>query len=250
MLVARMIEGEAKANPLDPATAPLGAALLRASDQTLLVSFGEQITREASQQVHLLAGALQHEPIDGMLNLHPAYCSLLIKFDPRRTTHEAVERALRQRLSRGARAAAATPRQVEVPLCYEDEFAPDLASLAELRRLSVEELIRMHSQTTYTVYFLGFVPGFAYLGTVPEAIAAPRLASPRRRVEAGSLGIAGRQTAIYPCAVPGGWQLIGRTPWSMFRTDRDPMALLACGDEVQFRPISRDEFARIKESNL
>jgi inhibitor of KinA len=232
---------------VDPHAASRDAVLLRASDQTLLVSFGDQISREANHQVHWLAAALQDDPIDGMLNLHPAYCSLLVKFDPRRTTHETLERELHQRIARSVHAPHPTARQVEVPVCYDGEFAPDLASLAELRRLSVEELIRTHSQTVYTVYFLGFAPGFAYLGTVPEAIAAPRLASPRRRVEAGSVGIAGRQTGIYPCSVPGGWQLIGRTPLSMFRTDRDPMALLACGDEVRFRPISREEYARIKE---
>ena len=117
-----------------------------------------------------------------------------------------------------------------------------------MQSLSPEDLIRIHAQTLYTVYFLGFVPGFAYLGVVPDAIAAPRLASPRQRVEAGSVGIAGRQTGIYPCAVPGGWQLIGRTPLGMFRADREPMSLLACGDEVKFRPIQRDEYVQIERS--
>lgn len=224
--------------------------LLRSSDQTLLVCLGDQISDETSRQVHWLAAGLQDDPIDGVLNLHPAYCSLLIKFDARRTTHEAVERELRQRLSRAVVATPAARRQVDIPVCYEDEFAPDLASVAELRRVRAKDLIRIHSGTTYTVHFLGFAPGFAYLGTVPEAIAAPRLASPRRRVEAGSIGIAGRQTGIYPCPVPGGWQLIGRTPLSMFRTDREPMALLACGDQVRFRPISRDEYARIQDGGL
>jgi inhibitor of KinA len=132
-------------------------------------------------------------------------------------------------------------------VCYGGDFGPDLAQLASQRGLSVEDFIRIHSQTHYTVYFLGFVPGFVYLSMVPDEIAAPRLAAPRQRVEAGSVGIAGRQTGIYPCAVPGGWQLIGRTPLSMFRTDRDPMALLACGDEVRFRPIGPDEYVRIEE---
>jgi len=100
------------------------------------------------------------------------------------------------------------------------------------------------------VYFLGFVPGFAYLGTVADEIAAPRLASPRRRVEAGSVGIAGHQTGIYPSPVPGGWRLIGRTPLSMFRAERDPMSLLAPGDEVRFRPICRDEYARIEAGGV
>ena len=137
---------------------------------------------------------------------------------------------------------------MEVPVCYDAEFGPDLAQLADAAGLTTGQVVRLHSETTYTVYFLGFVPGFAYLGEVPETIAAARLAVPRRRVERGSVGIAGRQTGVYPCAVPGGWRLIGRTPLSMFRPDRDPMSLLLPGDEVRFRPISGEEFARIREA--
>jgi len=232
---------------LSSETASHGASFLRASDQTLLVSFGDEISHEAHQQVRALAASLTGEPIAGTLNIHPAYCSLLIKFDLRRTTHQDVERELRERLLQSDLVAAAPPRQVQIPVCYGGDFGPDLAQLAGQRGLSVEDFIRIHSQTSYTVYFLGFVPGFVYLSMVPDEIAAPRLAAPRQRVEPGSVGIAGRQTGIYPCAVPGGWQLIGRTPLSMFRTDRDPMALLACGDEVRFRPIGPDEYSRIEK---
>ena len=228
-------------------TASHDASFLRASDQTLLVSFGDEISREAHQQVRGLVASLTGEPIAGALNIHPAYCSLLIKFDLRRTTHQNVEREVRERLLRTNRAADQAPRQVQIPVCYGGDFGPDLAHLAGERGLSIEDFIRIHAQAPYTVYFLGFVPGFAYLGVVPDAIAAPRLAAPRRRVEPGSIGIAGRQTGIYPCAVPGGWQLIGRTPLSMFLVDRVPMALLACGDEVRFYPISPDEYLRIEK---
>jgi inhibitor of KinA len=232
---------------LDSETASHGASFLPASDQTLLVSFGDEISHEAHQQVRMLAESLTGEPIAGTLNIHPAYCSLLIKFDLRRTTHQDVEREVRERLLRANRATAPAPRQMQIPVCYGGDFGPDLAQLAGQRGLSVEDFIRIHSQTAYTVYFLGFVPGFVYLSTVSDEIAAPRLAAPRQRVEPGSVGIAGRQTGIYPCAVPGGWQLIGRTPLSMFRTDRDPMALLACGDEVRFHPIGPDEYFRIEK---
>lgn len=234
---------------MDSRTASHGASFLRASDQALLVSFGDEISREAHQQVRALVASLTGEPIAGSLNIHPAYCSLLIKFDLRLTTHQDVEREVRERLLRANRAAGPAPRQVQIPVCYGGDFGPDLAHLAGQRGLSVEDFIRIHAQTPYTVYFLGFVPGFAYLGVVSDAIAAPRLAAPRQRVEPGSVGIAGRQTGIYPCAVPGGWQLIGRTPLSMFRTDRDPMALLACGDEVRFHPIDPDEYLRIEKES-
>jgi inhibitor of KinA len=233
---------------LSPATAVHGASFRRPSDQTLLVSFGEQISFEAHLQVRALVASLTEEPIAAALNLHPAYCSLLIKFDLRRTTHEDIEREVLERMRRARPTALTPPRQVEIPVCYGGDFGPDLERLAGLQCLSPEDLIRIHAQTLYTVYFLGFVPGFAYLGVVPDAIAAPRLASPRQRVEAGSVGIAGRQTGIYPCAVPGGWQLIGRTPLAMFRADREPMSVLACGDEVKFRPIQRDEYVQIERS--
>ena len=231
---------------MKPATVAPGSRIDCASDQSLLVSFGDQISLEAHRQVHWLLACLQNEPVAGMLNLHPAYCSLLIKFDPRRTTHQQVEREVRERMANMDPGSATGRRQVEIPVCYGVDFGPDLASLAELRGLLIDDLIRIHSQQTYTVFFLGFVPGFAYLGTVPETIAAPRLASPRRRVEAGSVGIAGHQTGVYPFAVPGGWQIIGKTPLAMFQADRDPMSLLAVGDEVRFRPIPFDEYVRIE----
>jgi inhibitor of KinA len=227
---------------------PIAAQFHCASDRTLLVSFGERIDREAHLQVRALLASLQQAPLGAALNLHPAYCSLLIKFDPRRATHQDLEREIRERLARPGADAAAPERQVEIPVCYGGDFGPDLGELAELTGLTTAEVVRLHSRTVYTAYFLGFVPGFAYLGAVPEAIAAARLATPRRRVERGSVGIAGRQTGIYPCAVPGGWRLIGRTPRSVFRPDRDPMSLLLPGDEVRFRPISVDEYVRMLEA--
>ncbi|MBV8208936.1 MAG: 5-oxoprolinase subunit PxpB [Burkholderiaceae bacterium] len=223
------------------------ASFLRASDQALLVSFGERISLESHQQVLALAFALQNKPIAAAVNLHPAYCSLLIRFDACRASHEDIEREVLERMTQAPAQAAGTPREIEIPVCYGGDFGPDLEALAQLRGLSRHDVIRIHSDAEYVAYFLGFVPGFAYLGTVPEAIEAPRLASPRRRVEAGSVGIAGRQTAVYPCAVAGGWQLIGRTPLSMFRADREPMSLLGYGDRVRFRPISHDEYARIEQ---
>jgi KipI family sensor histidine kinase inhibitor len=211
------------------------------------VSFGDEITPEASRRVRALLGCLQADPVPGTRNLHPAYCSLLIKFDPCLATHAQVERGVRERLARAGALPPAAPRRVEVPVCYDEGFGPDLASLAESQHLKVDDVIRIHSQQTYTVFFLGFAPGFAYLGMVPEAIAVPRLAVPRRRVDCGSVGIAGQQTGIYPCPVPAGWQIIGRTPLAMFRADREPMALLAAGDEVRFRPIGPEEFVRIEK---
>ena len=129
------------------------------------------------------------------------------------------------------------PRIVEIPVEYGGQAGPDLPDVAKLSGLSQDEVVRRHSQARYLVYFLGFVPGFAYLGGLPDAIAVPRLPAPRKRVEAGSVGIAGSQTGVYPVPTPGGWRLIGRTPLTIFSATREPGALLALGDEVRFRPV-------------
>ena len=172
-----------------------------------------------------------------MRNLHPAYCSLLIKFDPLLTDHATVERAVRERAAAMEQIVLPEPRVVEIPVSYGGESGPDLEDVARLCGLGVDEVIRIHSQARYLVYFLGFVPGFAYLGGLPDSIAAPRLPAPRKRVEAGSVGIAGSQTGVYPVPTPGGWRIIGRTSLTMFDANREPASLLALGDEVRFRPI-------------
>lgn len=216
-----------------------------ASDRSLLVSFGQQITLESHQSVLKLLRLLQAEPINGILNLHPAYCSLLIKFDPLSVDHEQLQSRLRPFLTRLGDMPLPARRQVEIPVCYGGELGPDLNDLAATHGLSPTEVIELHSSSIYIVYFLGFVPGFAYLGGLAEALATPRLETPRAKVPQGSVGIGGNQTAVYPFSTPGGWRLIGLTPIAMFRRDRDPMNLLQIGDQVRFRPILKEEFAEI-----
>ncbi len=131
---------------------------------------------------------------------------------------------------------------IRIPVCYETICAPDLLSLASIKGITTDELIRLHSSTTYRVFMNGFLPGFAYMGKVDETIAAPRLTTPRQKVPAGSVGIAGDQTGIYPMESPGGWQLIGRTPLALFNTDSSKPCLIEPGDQVQFYPISWNEF--------
>src|SRR4029077_12970136 len=129
---------------------------------------------------------------------------------------------------------------------YGGEFGPDLDDVAQAHGLKPAEVIQLHASRTYHAYFLGFAPGFAYLGELPEEIATPRLESPRKKVPAGSVAIAGRQTAVSPFATPGGWRLIGRTPLPVFRSDRKPMELVSVGDQVRFRPVSREEFRELE----
>jgi inhibitor of KinA len=162
--------------------------------------------------------------------------------------HDELEAILRKYLERLEEVSLPEPRQLEIPVCYGGEYGPDLNDVAAMHGMTPAQAIEIHSSTDYLVYFLGFVPGFAYLGELPEALVTPRLATPRRRVPAGSVGIAGSQTGVYPFATPGGWRLLGRTPMAMFRTDRDGLSLLSIGDRVRFMPISREQFAALERA--
>ncbi len=215
----------------------------RSSDQSLLVYFGQQITLDAHHDVVKLLRLLELAPVEGIRDLHPAYCSLLVKFDALRSGHDELEAILRTYLDRLESLPLPESRQIEIPVCYGGEFGPDLNDVSAIHGLAPSRTIELHASATYTVYFLGFVPGFAYLGELPESLVTPRLAKPRRIVPPGSVGIAGRQTGVYPFATPGGWRLLGRTPTAMFRPDRAGMSLLSIGDRVRFVPISREEFA-------
>jgi len=213
-----------------------------ASDQSLLITLGDSISLKTHHRVVKLLRMLENAPPAGLRDLHPAYASLLIQFDPCLTSHAELERAIGERMAHLDSVELPPAATVEIPVCYGGELGPDLVDVAELHGLPPEEVIRIHSEAVYTVYFLGLVPGFAYLGGLPDAIATPRLPAPRKRVESGSVGIAGNQSGVYPFPTPGGWRLIGKTPLAIFRADRPHMSLLAIGDQVRFRPISIREF--------
>jgi inhibitor of KinA len=224
------------------------ARFQRASDQSLLIYFGEQITLDAHERVRKLLLLLEREPIAGIRNLHPAYCSVLVKFDPLKWRHEQLEEILKQYFGRLENVPLPEPRQVEIPVCYGGEHGPDLIDVSEIHGMTPAQVIELHSSTTYVVYFLGFVPGFAYLGELPEALVTPRLPTPRRNVPPGSVGIAGRQTGVYPVATPGGWRLLGRTPLSIFRPEQDGFSLLSIGDRVRFTPINQQQFLALERA--
>lgn len=213
-----------------------------ASDQTLLVHLGDQINAATHERVMRLLRVLQREPIKWLRNIQPAYCSLLITFDAATVDHAEVQAKISELETRAEKIPAGNVRLVEVPVCYGGEFGPDLDEVAAQRGLTAEKVVELHIAQTYHAYFLGFAPGFAYLGDLAEELATPRIETPRKQVPAGSVAIAGRQTAIYPLATPGGWRLIGRTPVEVFRKDREPMGLIGIGDQVKFRPITRAEF--------
>jgi KipI family sensor histidine kinase inhibitor len=225
-----------------------GARFERSSDQSLLIYFGNAITLGAHLKIRKLLRLLELEPVAGVRNLHPAYCSVLVKFDALKMGHEQLKKKLEKYLERLEEVELPAPREVEVPVCYGGEFGPDLDEVASLKSLTPGQVIELHASTSYLVYFLGFVPGFAYLGELPEALVTPRLATPRKKVPAGSVGIAGNQTGVYPFETPGGWRLLGRTPVAMFRTDRDGLSLLSIGDRVRFVPIARERFAELQHA--
>jgi KipI family sensor histidine kinase inhibitor len=207
-----------------------------------------KITLQANEKVRKLLRVLELEPVAGVRNLHPAYCSLLVKFDALKLRHEELEAILRRYLQRLEEVKLPEPRHVEIPVCYGGEFGPDLAEVCAMRGMTAAQAIELHASVEYLVYFLGFVPGFAYLGELPNELVTPRLAAPRRRVAAGSVGIAGNQTGVYPFATPGGWRLIGRTPLKMFQAEREELSLLSIGDRVRFAPIDARRFAGLEKA--
>ena len=221
-----------------------------ASDMSLLVRFGESASRECFRAVTTFFQRLRTLNDSRIRNVHPAYATVLIDFDPLRMSHEELTAMVEELLPRGTEDDL-TSRVVRIPVCYGDEFGQDLRFVAEHAGLSMGEVIRLHCSAGYVVHFLGFSPGFGYLGGLPKHLECPRLESPRKHVPAGSVGIAGTQTGVYPVDSPGGWRIIGRTPLRMFDPFADPPTRLQPGDTVQFVAIDRaafDELARTERA--
>ena len=208
-----------------------------ASDQSLLVTLGSEISLPVHRKVVQLLHALQGARIPGVLNFHPAYCSILIRFDSLVIGHAELEDRVHKLLDSISTSEPPETRVVEIPVRYGGEFGPDLEGVAAMCGLSTDRVIDLHASTEYTVYFLGFVPGFGYMGRLPSSIMVPRLERPRTQVPAGSVGIANDQTAVYPISTPGGWRLIGRTDVTLFDPERQNLSVLNPGDRVRFCPV-------------
>ncbi len=212
-----------------------------AGDSALLYELEARIDPDVNARAIAIARAVRHREVPGIRDVVSTYRSVAVFFDPLKTRLELVSRALEE--AAHERVPPEEPRTVEVPVVYGGEHGPDLVDVALESGLSESEVIRIHSDVAYRVFMLGFVPGFAYMGIVDEAIAMARRASPRLRVPAGSVAIAGRQTGIYPQETPGGWQLIGRTRVRPFSAEREPPFLVAAGDRVHFVPVPSLEAA-------
>ena len=219
------------------------AKYLPVGDKALLVEFGNTISLDINRKVHALDHAIAQLQPQGVLECVPTYRSLLVYYDPLKTNYEQLVFRFRDVEARLHEFEVSTyKRIVEIPTIYGGEYGPDLKYVAESHSLSEDEVVRFHNRREYTVYMIGFVAGFPYLGVVADEIATPRLKTPRLRVPAGSVGIAEKQTGIYPCESPGGWQIIGRTPVKLFDPKEHPPALIHPADIVKFKPISKKEF--------
>ena len=210
-----------------PKIVPLG-------DSSLLVQFGNEIDIRINQRVHALARFVDVSSMQGIIETVPAYATLLIQYDPFLISFTQVREFLREKIFQVEETASRKPRQVEVPVRYGGEYGIDLESVARHLNLQIEDVIHIHTHRTYTVFMVGFTPGFPYMGKLDDVLIMPRLKTPRTRVPAGTVAIAGTQTGIYPIASPGGWQLIGWTPMQLFDPNSDTPFLFAPGDEVRF----------------
>ena len=227
-----------------------GFSIEVAGENSLILYFGDTTAPEISARVQQSSKKLAIALGDLIIDQVTSYASLLLIFDPLRADQLTIRKVINQALSSNASAsnaanpadAAASQPCLELPVYYSEESGPELQLISSNSGLSIDEIIALHQSLTYRVYAIGFAPGFAFLGQVDERIATPRLSTPRLKVPRGAVGIADRQTAIYPDVSPGGWNLIGLCPTRMFNPEATPTMPVSVGDEVRFKAISKDEF--------
>lgn len=226
------------------------------SENALTIDFGNRISVRLNTRVLSLADYLEKNRFPGFIESVPAYSSLGVFYDLRQARRHyadfpnafaAVKDFIESALDNLSESPIYKSRNIQIPVCYEAEFAPDLQFIADTANLTTGEVIRLHTSKTYRVFMIGFLPAFAYMGKVDEKIATPRRKSPRMKIEKGSVGIAGKQTGIYPLESPGGWQIIGQTPVEMFQPQKDNISYLQIGDSVSFYSISKEEFYSLRD---
>ncbi len=223
--------------------------IVSAGDSALVVEFEERIDPSVNARAIALADVLQAAGLAGVRDVVPTFRSVAIYFDPLHTDGAALLARVEVEAAKPAPEADATRLPLRIPVCYGGDLGPDLGAVAAFSQMDEAGVVSAHTARTYRVFMVGFVPGFAYLGTVDDRIAMPRRETPRVRVPIGSVGIAGVQTGIYPMETPGGWQLVGRTPVKPFDPDRAEPFLLKAGDAVQFYPIDREQFVEMASSS-
>jgi KipI family sensor histidine kinase inhibitor len=210
-------------------------------DRAFLVELGDGINRQVNQKVHALFVDLEGHGIKGINELVPGYRSLLVVYDPLVSSLSTLQPQIMGIWDTLDEARLPSPRVVEIPVVYGDEFGPDLEWVAGYLKITAEEVIELHTRPTYQVYMIGFMPGYPYMGEVLDSLVTPRRKTPRTHVIQGSVGIAQKQTGIYPVTSPGGWQIIGRTPIRLFDPQKRPPSFLRMGDQVKFYTITAKE---------
>jgi inhibitor of KinA len=223
-------------------------------DSAVLLQVDEFVSEHVHLRVKAITSAIEQHPFPGMIECVPAFTSVTVYYDllalrkpdPAISSFRYVCSILENLIADLSAAEQQQPTVIEIPVCYGGELGPDLDYVAESNNLTPGEVIKQHTGQRYLIYAIGFAPGFPYLGGVPKSIATPRRTTPRISIPAGSVGIAGEQTGIYPIETPGGWQIIGRTPLTLFRPDRTPPSLLESGCYIQFRAVTEREFEQLK----
>jgi KipI family sensor histidine kinase inhibitor len=219
--------------------------LLPAGDLGILVEFGDKIDPEINQKVRKVFITLEKIAIDGITEAVPTYRSILIFYDPSKTSFERLQNEILNIEKRLGEVIIPPPETIEIPVVYGGEYGPDIDFVAQHNHLTSEEVINIHTSGTYLIYMLGFTPGFPFLGGLSERLFTPRLKTPRAVVPAGSVGIANNQTGIYPIDSPGGWQIIGRTPIKLYNPDHENPILLKAGNYLKFKRITEAECREI-----
>ncbi len=220
---------------------------LPAGDSAVNVEFGRTIDPEINKKIRSLSDSLSRKPIRGVTECIPTFRSLLVCYDPLQTGGEALIKKLKKRIDKLDSAASVSKRVFKIPVCYGGEFGEDIAFVASHAGLTEQEVIDIHTSRDYLIFMLGFLPGFAYLGDMDKRLHTPRLSNPRTSIPAGSVGIGGEQTGIYPLASPGGWQLIGRTPVRPYDPEAEQPILYSAGDYIRFFSVDEQEYRRIEQ---